>query len=109
MGSTTAEHRPDPRDRARSPQAPRPPGAARHPGERDLPVRLEHLAKTPPGTRPMAPLPGTTPRRRDLTSKNTTGSNTRVGMKTRTVVPVESVVDHGITGITWVEINTHGI
>jgi hypothetical protein len=27
----------------------------------DLPPHLEHLAATPPGTRPMTPLPGTTP------------------------------------------------
>jgi len=52
---TTPRHRPDPRDGARSTQA------ARGDRARELPLHLEHLATTPPGTRPMASLPGPTP------------------------------------------------
>ena len=65
---TTARRWPDPHHRARSPPPVRPAHATCEPGKRDLPRRVEHLAATPPGTRPMAPLPDATPGRR-LTSK----------------------------------------
>ena len=53
--AATHGHGPDPRHRARGAQA------ASGTRGRDPPKLLEHLATTPPGTRPMAPLPGTTP------------------------------------------------
>ena len=88
----TPRHRPDPRDRTRGAQAahPLPRPRTRQPKLSAVP---EHLVKTPPGTRPMAPLPGATPGRRSLASKINTEQPSPGGRKTRTVVPAEQLLN----------------